>query len=270
MTMTLAERIESKVNRSGGSAACHPWVGGFGQYGTPSIWMRRDGKSGSASARKVAWELENGPVPDEHVVLVSCGDRSCMNTEHMFLKSNRLEDLFWSHVEKTDGCWLWTGSTIQTGYGQLFHHGKHYPAHRLSYELHIGKIEGHVPGHPEREICVLHRCDEPRCVKPEHLFLGNDADNMADMHAKGRGAGGPNASGMSRQPKSAPRRPNFRPRFTGTRDRRTVLHFAQGDRPACAVGANHAPRVTHDVSQVTCKRCRIATPLESPSEEQKK
>ena len=257
-SIPMAERIESKTDRSGGRDACHPWIGGFGQWGTPSLYVTRNGKKGGASARKVAWELANGPVPDEHVVMVNCGNKACMNLNHMFLKSHRLEDLFWQNVKKTGGCWFWTGSTIQTGYGQIFHHGKHYPTHRLSYEMHFGKIDGHEPGHPEREVCVLHRCDRPSCVRPDHLFLGNDATNMADMHEKGRGRFGPNAPNSPRKAKvETPRRPDFRPRFTGTRDRRSVMHYANGESPACAVGANHAPRVTSDLEQVTCKRCRL-------------
>lgn len=189
--LTLAERVEAKADRSAGPGACHPWTGGFGQYGGPSIYMNRDGRKGSASARKVVWELERGPVPEESLVMVSCGNPGCVNTAHMFLKSNRLEDLFWPHVEKSAGCWLWTGYVLRSGYGQIFHRNRHYQVHRLSWELHNGPIVGHVAGHPELEWCVCHRCDNPRCVNPGHLFLGRDRDNNADMIAKGRNSRGP-------------------------------------------------------------------------------
>lgn len=190
-TVPIAERIGSKVDRSGGPDACHPWTGGFGQFGSPSIFVLRDGRKGSASARKVAWELANGPVPDEHLVMVNCGNRACMNANHHVLKSNRLQDLFWEHVEKTGGCWFWTGYILPSGYGQIFHRNRHYQTHRLSWEFHHGPIEGHVAGHPELEICVCHHCDNPRCVRPDHLFLGHDRDNHADMIAKGRNSRGP-------------------------------------------------------------------------------
>lgn len=85
-----------------------------------------------------------------------------------------------------DSCWLWTGSTQSSGYGQL-HQGdgenrRAFLAHRLSYEHFVGPIPA--------DKCVLHRCDTPRCVRPDHLFLGTRRDNVADMNKKGRRRGG--------------------------------------------------------------------------------
>jgi hypothetical protein len=88
---------------------------------------------------------------------------------------------FWSKVKKRgpDECWEWQASTNR-GYGQLSRgHGKApYRAHRLSWQLHFGKIP--------KGMCVLHRCDNPLCVNPNHLFLGTQADNMHDKVQKGR------------------------------------------------------------------------------------
>lgn len=81
-----------------------------------------------------------------------------------------------------NGCWVWMGSLLNTGYGQLRIGGKQLTAHRVSWTIHHGPI-------PEG-MCVLHRCDHPPCVRPDHLFLGTIADNNADKKAKGRSACG--------------------------------------------------------------------------------
>jgi hypothetical protein len=92
------------------------------------------------------------------------------------------EQRFWSKVNKTDGCWLWTGADNGFGYGvigEAFGKRKRIVyAHRYSYELHHGPI---APG-----LYVCHRCDVKRCVNPAHLFQGTAADNIHDMISKGR------------------------------------------------------------------------------------
>jgi hypothetical protein len=92
---------------------------------------------------------------------------------------------FWDLVEKTDGCWLWKGSTAsyRLGYGS-FHPDAdtRVRAHRYSYELHYGRV-------PDG-LYVLHRCDTPACVRPDHLWLGSKAENNSDRALKGRSATG--------------------------------------------------------------------------------
>lgn len=112
------------------------------------------------------------------------------------------EQRFWNKVNKTDGCWLWTGSTGRRGYGAFRTpaHKYNQQTHRISYEIHYGPI-------PDG-LWVLHRCDVPGCVRPDHLFLGTPADNMADMVQKGRAYSGDN-HWMRRFPERVPRGPRL-------------------------------------------------------------
>jgi hypothetical protein len=91
-------------------------------------------------------------------------------------------ETFWSHVDKSGECWLWTSVTDHAGYG-IFG-GSRAPmraAHRISWTLANGN-----PGKSH----VLHHCDNPPCVRPEHLFLGDDAANHDDMAGKKRSTWG--------------------------------------------------------------------------------
>lgn len=88
------------------------------------------------------------------------------------------EDRFWARVKKGDGCWEWTGSTGRRGYGTFMVHGERTRSHRYSWALHFGAI-------PDG-LWVLHRCDNPPCVRPDHLWLGTVLDNNVDSRIKGR------------------------------------------------------------------------------------
>lgn len=98
------------------------------------------------------------------------------------------ETRFWSSVNKTATCWLWTAHTGGNGYGTLSIAAISIYAHRYSYVLHYGSI---LPG-----LFVCHHCDVKLCVRPDHLFIGTAADNQWDASRKGRlvhGEGHPRA-----------------------------------------------------------------------------
>lgn len=95
------------------------------------------------------------------------------------------EALFWNKVKKSSECWEWTGSINQHGYGN-FRSRTFFPndilAHRIAWHIYHG-------GPPPKGIGVLHKCDNPKCVRFDHLFLGDQFSNMRDCSSKNRHKG---------------------------------------------------------------------------------
>lgn len=104
----------------------------------------------------------------------------CSVAHYNLARTRPIEERFWERVSKRpSGCWLWTGNRVGGGYGALsLAKQPHILAHRYSWELHRGPIP------PDTK--VLHTCDTPACVNPDHLWLGSQKDNVRDMITKGR------------------------------------------------------------------------------------
>lgn len=97
---------------------------------------------------------------------------------------------FLNFVDTSGDCWIWVGTTVDHGYGQFSYGEKKVSAHRMSYQLFKEDFDP--------TFCVCHICDNPSCVRPSHLFLGTQQENIDDMFTKGResdrkGAAHPNA-----------------------------------------------------------------------------
>lgn len=140
-------------------------------------------------------------------------------TVRLELSIDDIERFYLRRITSKEGCWEWRG-TLLNGYGCLFVRGQSRYAHRISYELEFGPIPC--------GLIVCHKCDNRKCVRPDHLFLGTLRDNVTDRHAKGRDAKG-NANG-SRV------RPDRRPRGEAVYNARLTCEKAQQIRDLYAAG----------------------------------
>jgi len=107
-------------------------------------------------------------------------NRKCYQCARTHKGKRTKKERFFEYVEKKSfGCWEWSGGLDKAGYGRFgLENAKGIGAHRYSYALHYGSFK--------KSLFVLHECDNPKCVNPDHLFLGTHQDNMADMVKKGR------------------------------------------------------------------------------------
>jgi len=189
---TITDRFWSKVNKT---ETCWLWTAsknqsGFGLFGTEK---RSNGTMRMECAHRFSWQLHYGPIPEGARVVHICPSGSnpaCVNPEHLQLHTEAdeprpygprrsFDEVFWDNVHKTPDCWLWTAGKTNGGYGKLTTYERVTKlAHRISWEIHFGEV-------PEG-LCVLHHCDNPSCVRPDHLFLGTLNDNKQDCVVKER------------------------------------------------------------------------------------
>jgi hypothetical protein len=86
---------------------------------------------------------------------------------------SELLELLDNRINKTESCWLWTGSLFKQGYARLYFKGKRLKGHRVSYELYKGPIPN--------GLYICHKCNVKHCVNPQHLYAGTQANNMQDV-----------------------------------------------------------------------------------------
>jgi hypothetical protein len=124
--------------------------------------------------------MSNKPTkkcPDCPKTILRCSIR-CKSCANKF-KTVPAEKRFWKYVEKTPTCWIWVGGITGAGYGAFRDKNRTYiSAHKFSWKYHFGEIE------KGKELC--HRCDNPPCVNPNHLWLGTAKENAEDSCAKNR------------------------------------------------------------------------------------
>lgn len=128
---------------------------------------------------------------DAHIVkaCLHCGKQFTLAYNHQLYCSD--ECRFWPKVAKRgpDECWLWLGTKPAFGHGQFRLNGRAVYAHRFCWELVHGPLAA------GDDVCVLHKCDVPACVNPNHLFVGTRKENLADMRRKKRGSEPPHYKG---------------------------------------------------------------------------
>jgi hypothetical protein len=174
----LVEKFWANVEKTD---ACWLWKGTVrGNMPQLSVGNYYTGDLESGPARHISLQIAGRPPAPKVVVLDTCENSLCVNPDHLIFGD---EARFWQYVQKTETCWLWTGSTDANGYGRftavyLDGRRRSSTSHRYSYELHYGKI-------PDGML-ACHKCDRPGCLNPSHLFLGTEQDNNRDKIKKNR------------------------------------------------------------------------------------
>jgi hypothetical protein len=168
------------------NTGCWLWLGDTDKdgYGCKCINYR------NTRAHRHAWTLYRGTIPNGHEVRHRCGVRLCVNPDHLTIRESMnaptieaVRKRFEISVipEPNTGCWLWMGKMDARGYGMMGYGGSDAHATRISWMLRHG-------AEPPSDRLMCHRCDNPPCVNPDHLFVGTTKDNIHDCWRKGRGS----------------------------------------------------------------------------------
>ena len=156
---------------------CWEWIGYKKKSGYGRFWVNGRG----IAAHRFSYELHNGPI-NERCVKQTCGNRSCVNPAHLVLNETTIfktdEERFLGRVNKSGDCWEWTGTTTAYGYGLLSIKNKQHYAHRIAYEFSKGPIP--------KGLHIMHHCDNPACVNPDHLSAVTAKENIRDSVKKNR------------------------------------------------------------------------------------
>lgn len=166
---------------------CWEWIGYKDKNGFGQINLGKRG-AGIDYAHRVSYELHVGPIEEGHHIIQTCHNRSCVNPYHLYSTKDQKNHLctdvktrLLSRIQISEkGCWEYQACKAK-GYGRIGYglreRGVQW-AHILSWEVHYGEIP--------KGLFVLHKCDNPPCVNPDHLFLGTQTENIEDCISKGR------------------------------------------------------------------------------------
>ena len=188
----IIDRFAAKVEKTD---KCWLWSGD--SRGDLAVAQFQICQGTKVSARKFAYWLWVGIIPDGRMVQTTCGNKMCVNPKHLILSHGRPDlvlnandiQRFEPNVDKSGGpeaCWPWIGSKVATGstnkthvYGQFSLAGTQARAHRVAYAL-----AHNIP--TPKHLQVRHTCDNPICCNPAHLVLGTAAQNGQDKSDRGR------------------------------------------------------------------------------------